>query len=55
VSHVLEQIGKDRQWSKEDIASDVAILSENRIYRVNDLTALSTESWTVRRTYIYTM
>ncbi|KAI9315384.1 hypothetical protein BX666DRAFT_397076 [Dichotomocladium elegans] len=46
-STLLEQIGKERSWTDDQIEQDVDILDRNRLYYVRDLRALSDHSWTV--------
>ncbi|KAI8342827.1 hypothetical protein BC941DRAFT_413957 [Chlamydoabsidia padenii] len=49
-STLMEYIGKDRQWTDDQIEGDVAILENNRLYHVRDLRALSNHSWSVMET-----
>ncbi|KAI7879653.1 hypothetical protein K492DRAFT_230894 [Lichtheimia hyalospora FSU 10163] len=46
-STLLEQIGKERSWTDDQIDRDIDILEHNRLYFVRDLRALSNHSWTV--------
>ncbi|KAI8081298.1 uncharacterized protein BX664DRAFT_301913 [Halteromyces radiatus] len=46
-STLLEQIGKDRSWTDDQVDSDIAILEKNRLYFVRDLRILSNHSWSV--------
>ncbi|KAI9253519.1 hypothetical protein BDA99DRAFT_540772 [Phascolomyces articulosus] len=46
-STLLEQIGKERSWTDEQIDHDIDILDNNRLYFVRDLRSLSNQSWTV--------
>ncbi|KAI8074547.1 hypothetical protein BC940DRAFT_288503 [Gongronella butleri] len=46
-STLIEQIGKDRGWTDDQVQSDVDILQKNRLYYVRDLRSLSDHSWTV--------
>ncbi|KAI8390296.1 hypothetical protein BD560DRAFT_485862 [Blakeslea trispora] len=45
VKSILEEIAKEKNWSREDVTNDLSILARNRIYHVHDLRALSSESW----------
>ncbi|SAM01328.1 hypothetical protein [Absidia glauca] len=49
-SILVEQIGKDRSWSREQVKEDIAILEKNRLFLVRDLRALSEHSWSVIET-----
>ncbi|CAO3649644.1 unnamed protein product [Cunninghamella blakesleeana] len=44
-STLLEQIGKDYNWSDEQVDHDIDILENNRLYLVRDLRILSNQSW----------
>ncbi|KAI8337266.1 hypothetical protein BC941DRAFT_427206, partial [Chlamydoabsidia padenii] len=46
-STLLEQIGKERSWTDEQVDEDIAILEKNRLYLVRDLRVLSNQSWEV--------
>ncbi|ORZ25156.1 hypothetical protein BCR42DRAFT_444959 [Absidia repens] len=46
-STLLEQIGKERSWTSEQIDNDIAVLDKNRLYLVRDLRVLSNHSWSV--------
>ncbi|KAG2227893.1 hypothetical protein INT45_002131 [Circinella minor] len=46
-STLMEQIGKERSWTDEQIDQDCVILDDNRLYFVRDLRALSNQSWSV--------
>ncbi|KAI9346311.1 hypothetical protein BD770DRAFT_396312 [Pilaira anomala] len=45
VKELLERIAQEKKWSKEAVESDCAILDRNRLVYVQDLRALSKESW----------
>ncbi|KAI9025961.1 hypothetical protein CLU79DRAFT_803542 [Phycomyces nitens] len=46
-STLIEQIGKERSWTEEQIDSDIDILEANRLGFVRDLRDLSDNSWKV--------
>ncbi|KAL0074465.1 hypothetical protein J3Q64DRAFT_1811798 [Phycomyces blakesleeanus] len=46
-STLIEQIGKERSWTEDQIDSDIDILEANRLGFVRDLRDLSDNSWKV--------
>ncbi|ORX49920.1 hypothetical protein DM01DRAFT_1338052 [Hesseltinella vesiculosa] len=46
-STLLEQIGKERGWTDDQVQSDIQVLQNNRLHFVRDLRSLSDHSWTV--------
>ncbi|KAI7865563.1 hypothetical protein BDF14DRAFT_1823221 [Spinellus fusiger] len=47
VSTLIEQMGKERSWTEEQIESDIDILYNQRLSFISDLRALSDHSWKV--------
>ncbi|KAG2237083.1 hypothetical protein INT48_004584 [Thamnidium elegans] len=45
VKELLERIAQEKNWSKDAVDSDCTILDRNRLVYVQDLKALSKESW----------
>ncbi|CEJ02658.1 hypothetical protein RMCBS344292_16657 [Rhizopus microsporus] len=52
-STLIEQIGKEHNWSDEQINEDIHILECNRLYYVKELRELSNSSWKVNNVYSY--
>ena len=42
---ILKDIGKDRNWTEEQIESDIKVLLDNRLNTFRDIAELSKDSW----------
>lgn len=50
-STLLEQLGAERGWTREEVEGDLRCLETQRLHNLRDLRSLSKESWKVRASY----